>query len=1686
MLQGTRGEGQRSYVAQAAARKAAMSLRDYPEPAKKFDTSMSKSQRNNGKSVHFSRDTLFISKGEDRSPGEFRGKSLRRTVRTNEDTIVGIVEPVYTKSIRIRTPRADRLLAKRSFITPQGNRKMSSDSRSKEDGRNDFVSSKCSLNEVGKMYPGLFGVAKIQVVNRNVNEIDRVPEQYQGASTIYLSNNSIIDLSGIEQFQQVRTLSLAHNDVVTMDSLAPLAKCQKLKYLKLAGCPISERPFYRIHVARKLPGLHFLDKKEISKQEKAESKYIVEKENQLHREMFLNHCSIFKLKRFIFQGKLRLELRTMKLGGSLGSLLLSPPTISVFPRQHMPNNMELELFLQIFRYERDVGRDVRYEIQEHLVQGVLKFWKVITHPSLDSPSANRKDKRNPDSYEIWEEAFSQMLQVQQSAVQKLKEMCEEMKVEISNVENKILAKDPEGRLVELQEEYEEAVRVSRPNSPHIHSGGELLGTHDPARIHIHRGGSIEIAYGAGGISREAPSTAQRQYHGVLSPEPQPFTLVPTPMTTAPEVASVDATESLLLNNAAITADGLSFAHENSHHVLKPAKENMPIGKPNISSKGSPAHVTIHRSGSVDVTYCTDDNGAETNDKATRIGSVGGELDNIGSSGHDGGKLDLFALASSSTYQPVDDFDPENDYYHAELIAPSAKIVVPPTPPQNTSSDTKQHQQTSSEQRVTSPSFSANIYPPHYPHEDDASHFQRVAHRLAVTQLLGAVRSGRSLYGKKLRDVQSFFAAVDRDGDGEINNEEFNCALLRLGLGLSKEQLENMTSLFEWNWEGKIDARKFEAALQEELYGDDAADVYPFEKTMPSTGNKDTSTTSKSPHVAKGNDFSPKDHEPWEETLRYTKPTTPFDETKKRQGRSKSPVLRRPTSPITPKSRKASLSPKSRKAEENQLLLASKLKEMNDRMEQLQREKDSATKRANKYENRAVEDADNALDEVWEGQAIMMHTTNLLNRAFRQWWKHLRQYKMLFKKANRFLHKKKLKRVQRAWNDWIGFVGDEKEAHVKSHRAMRARRRKLLANAFLKMHWHCRKAMAIKLSEQRENQKWQRHFKHRHFMQWTKFVKVTQKFALIKASMYYVYRLGRRCLREWQLLTVFTESERVSNELANYHFASRAYRSMFSVWKLFKDRAVLKKEEEEKKSSKGRWLQRATIVVENTERRRRHGVMRAAVATLSQAVAVGNQRKQALAIIKRLYKRKAMSIFWSRWWKFLYLDACEMREQLEAEQREKQKQMKSSFRVLSREKAAQEKEFEMQAMEWERERLVIQKRVEMMKTEMERLGLQAREKGKKTFQIYEDVKAAEQDVDSLRTEVVANREKVAFYEEEHALITSRSTDLEARLVSRDSKIQELMKMVEGLHDALKKKDLEKEKVVEKLEESLQEKQSLQNNLSSLQAAWEEDKKSLKIEIKSLKKIVKSLEAQVSIEDAATNSLKDELAQTTARAEMQNQSMEKKLASSLSMVEGLKKAVEIRNAEIAMRNAEKDIANEEVATLEVRFANETAQLNEEIEIKSLKIEELEAQVLKLTNRTVQASAKDRERDKLLKEKNTYIRTLKQGINRFSSAEHDENSASFNRINAASMIRSYSGLKIVDPLKKHQARSMHADVVDSASEAEGAAGTFDIAKSNSHSGNLVTSKIDPFAEEEEIVHQRLLAMRERVNKRLKSLEQ
>lgn len=40
--------------------------------------------------------------------------------------------------------------------------------------------------------------------------IDTVPENFKNIETLFLSNNSISDLSGLEQFQQLKVLSIAY------------------------------------------------------------------------------------------------------------------------------------------------------------------------------------------------------------------------------------------------------------------------------------------------------------------------------------------------------------------------------------------------------------------------------------------------------------------------------------------------------------------------------------------------------------------------------------------------------------------------------------------------------------------------------------------------------------------------------------------------------------------------------------------------------------------------------------------------------------------------------------------------------------------------------------------------------------------------------------------------------------------------------------------------------------------------------------------------------------------------------------------------------------------------------------------------------------------------------------------------------------------------------------------------------------------------------------------------------------------------------------------------------------------------------------------------------------------------------------------------------------------------------------
>lgn len=80
----------------------------------------------------------------------------------------------------------------------------------------------------------------------------------------------------------------------------------------------------------------------------------------------------------------------------------------------------------------------------------------------------------------------------------------------------------------------------------------------------------------------------------------------------------------------------------------------------------------------------------------------------------------------------------------------------------------------------------------------ASHRSRVAqrgcvdeHKLVVAFWKAIHSGGRTLYGHTCTDLQSFWAACDRDGTESIQAERLSDAMVRLGLGLTKVQAKAM-------------------------------------------------------------------------------------------------------------------------------------------------------------------------------------------------------------------------------------------------------------------------------------------------------------------------------------------------------------------------------------------------------------------------------------------------------------------------------------------------------------------------------------------------------------------------------------------------------------------------------------------------------------------------------------------------------------------------------------------------------------------------------------------------------------------------------------------------------------------------------------------------------------------------------
>lgn len=154
--------------------------------------------------------------------------------------------------------------------------------------------------KLGENPSGLDGL-KLSLVGKGVTHIDDLAHSrffalnITSITTLYMSNNSIENIAGIQQFTALRSLSLANNLIRYVHSLLPLQGLEQLETLSLEGNPVCAMAYYRDKVIHYCRVLRSLDGCIITPEERGTVAVVVRKAASLEQQLESNTCRILVL-----------------------------------------------------------------------------------------------------------------------------------------------------------------------------------------------------------------------------------------------------------------------------------------------------------------------------------------------------------------------------------------------------------------------------------------------------------------------------------------------------------------------------------------------------------------------------------------------------------------------------------------------------------------------------------------------------------------------------------------------------------------------------------------------------------------------------------------------------------------------------------------------------------------------------------------------------------------------------------------------------------------------------------------------------------------------------------------------------------------------------------------------------------------------------------------------------------------------------------------------------------------------------------------------------------------------------------------------------------------------------------------------------------------------------------------------
>ncbi|EQC33683.1 hypothetical protein SDRG_08787 [Saprolegnia diclina VS20] len=278
---------------------------------------------------------------------------------------------------------------------------------------------------------------KLNMVNKAIDVIGPVVASVARTTTcVYLSQNNLASLAGLEQFGHLKMLSLGSNAIARFDELAHISS-PHLKTLYLVGNPICESPNYRPRVLQLLPTLSVLDTLDISTKERQVSSFLIAQDASLRQLLAENHGAITRLEWLVQRIALHKEFYLVVYGSS-----------SLPPLESMAVNVDL--LLRLWSHDAPAAHDATTEGQlermvvrayEKLQQYPLRKAKLLLQKLGPAAKEKLKSLATPAA-PSWEDAYASVLAVQQNTIAKLRGLCERNRRDLMDAIKSLLVRAP--------------------------------------------------------------------------------------------------------------------------------------------------------------------------------------------------------------------------------------------------------------------------------------------------------------------------------------------------------------------------------------------------------------------------------------------------------------------------------------------------------------------------------------------------------------------------------------------------------------------------------------------------------------------------------------------------------------------------------------------------------------------------------------------------------------------------------------------------------------------------------------------------------------------------------------------------------------------------------------------------------------------------------------------------------------------------------------------------------------------------------------------------------------------------------------------------------------------------------------------------------------------------------------------